>query len=147
MLEKEINEAIKTALKEGDKVKVSALRMLIAEVKNRKIADRVEELEDGDIIAIIQKMVRRHKESIAQFKEGGREDLVAKEEEELAVIDKYLPEMISQEELSSIVAEEVEKSGATSPKDMGTVMGAVMARVKGRADGKTISALVKQKLS
>ena len=146
-MEEKISQALKGALKEGDKVKVSALRMLIAQIKNRKIADRKEELEDADIIGIMQKIVRMHKESIEQFKEGGREDLVSKETEEMSVIEKYLPEMMSEEELSGIIAEEVEASGASSMKDMGAVMSAVMARVKGRADGKTISSMVKQRLS
>ena len=147
MLEKEITDALKAALKEGDKVKVSTLRMLIAEIKNKKIAEKASELDDDSIIALLQKMVRKHKESIEQFKAGGREDLVSKETQEMAVLEKYLPEMISEEELARVVAEEIEKAGAASPKDMGTVMGAVMARVKGRADGKVISALVREKLS
>lgn len=147
MLEKEISEVLKQALKSGEKVKVSALRMLISEMNNRKIADRVKDLDDEKVLGIIQKMVRRHKESIEQFKEGGRDDLVAKEIEELAVIEGYVPEQISEEEVAGIIAEVIGETGATSAKDMGAVMGAVMARVKGRADGKLISKMVKEKLT
>ena len=147
MLEKKITDDLKAALKEGDKVKVSALRMLIAQIKNKKIAERASELDDDSIVALLQKMVRQHKESIEQFKAGGREDLVSRETQEMTVLEKYLPEMMTQDELARVVAEEIEKAGASSPKDMGAVMGAVMARVKGRADGKAISALVREKLS
>jgi uncharacterized protein YqeY len=148
MLEKKIAEQLTQALKDGEKVKVSVLRMLISEIKNKKIADRVkEELEDGKIIALIQKMARQHKESIEQFKQGGRQDLVDKEMAELGVLEEYLPEQISEEELIKIVTESIEKTGATSSKDMGKVMGEVLGRVAGRADGKLVSKIVKERLS
>ncbi|MEA3489068.1 MAG: GatB/YqeY domain-containing protein [Candidatus Omnitrophota bacterium] len=146
MLEKEITEAVKQALKAGEKVKLSALRMLISEIKNKKIADRVETLDDEKVIGIVRKMVRRHKESIEQFKQGGREDLVDKEAAELAVIEEYMPDELSEDEISRIISEVIEKTGAVSPKDMGAVMGAVMDRVKGRANGKIISRMVQEKL-
>ncbi len=147
MLEKQITEELKDALKSGQKVKVSVLRMLISEMKNRKIADRVKELEDEKVIGLIQKMARRHKESIEQFKQGNREDLVKKETEELAVLEVFLPEQISEEELAGIISGSIERLGAGSPKDMGRVMSDVMARVGGRADGKVISRMVKEKLT
>jgi uncharacterized protein YqeY len=147
MLEEKIREALKQALKEGQKLKVSVFRMLISEINNKKIADRVKELDDEKVITLIQKMVRQHKESIEKFKQGNREDLVSKETEELAVLEEYLPEQISEDELAQIVSESIKKAGATSPKDMGAVMGQVMARVKGRADGKVVGKMVKEKLT
>jgi len=146
MLEKTINEAVKDALKQGDKVKVSSLRMLISAIKNRKIADRVEELEDEKVGAIVLKMVKQHKESIEKFHEGGREDLVEKETVEMAVLEEYLPEQMSEEELTGIISEAIQTTGASSPGDMGKVMGAVMGRTKGKADGSLISRMVNERL-
>ena len=147
MLEEKMQDVLKEALKSGQKAKVSVIRMLISEINNKKIADQVKELEDEKVIGVIQKMARKYKESIEQFTEGKRQDLVDKETEELKVLEEYLPEEISREELEKIVSEVIEKAGATSPKDMGTVMGEIMGRVKGRADGKLISDIVKEKLT
>ncbi|MFQ5952004.1 MAG: GatB/YqeY domain-containing protein [Candidatus Omnitrophota bacterium] len=147
MLEKEISEALRQALKAGEKAKISTLRLIINEIKNTKIADKAEELEDEKVIGIIQKMARQHKESIEQFKQGSREDLVEKESEELAILEGYLPEQISEEELAGIVSEAIASTGAASMKDMGKVMPEVMSKVKGRADGRTVSDMVKKKLS
>ena len=147
MLEKDIQETIKQALKSGQKLKVSVLRMLISEIKNKKIADRAEELDDEKVIGLIRKMARQHKESIEKFKQGNREDLVKKETDELALLEEYLPEQISEEELGRVVSESIEHSGATSLKDMGAVMSGVMGRVKGRADGKSVSKMVTEKLT
>ncbi|MFH1552938.1 MAG: GatB/YqeY domain-containing protein [Candidatus Omnitrophota bacterium] len=123
MLEKEIPEALKRALKNGQKLRVSVLRMLISEINNKKIADRAKQLDDERVIGLIQKTMRQHKESIEKFKQGNREDLVKKETEEMAILKEYLPEQISEEELARIVSESIEKTGASSPKDMGAVMG------------------------
>ncbi|MFC1480320.1 GatB/YqeY domain-containing protein [Candidatus Omnitrophota bacterium] len=147
MLEKEIPEALKSALKNGQKLRVSVFRMLISEINNKKIADRIKQLDDEKVIGLIQKTVRQHKESIEKFKQGNREDLVSKETEEMSILEEYLPEQISGEELARIVSESIEKTGASSQKDMGAVMGEVMNRVKGRADGKVISRMVKEKLT
>ena len=147
MLENDISRDLRAALKAGDKLTVSSLRMLMAEVKNKKIEERADELKDSDLIRVIQKMVKRHKESIAKFEEGGRSDLAEKEANEMSVLEKYLPEMMTEEEIASIVDEEVRNAGASSIRDMGKVMGAVIARVEGRAEGGTISGLVKKRLS
>ena len=147
MLENDINEALKQALKAGEKVKISSLRLLINEIKNKKIADRIEKLEDEKVIGVIQKMAKQRKDSIEQFKKGDRLDLAKKETEELAVLEEYLPEQMSEEELAGIVAESIEAVGATSMKEMGNVMKEVMGRVQGQADGKKVSELVKKLLS
>ena len=147
MLEKDINERLMQAMKSGDKVQVSELRMLISELKNKKIADGVKELDDEKVISIIQKIARKHKESIAQFKQGNRNDLVEKESQELAVLEKYLPEQLAEEEIEKIVAEVIQEVGATSPKDMGKLMSALMPRFKGCADGRVVNEIVKKKLN
>ncbi|RKY42576.1 MAG: GatB/YqeY domain-containing protein [Candidatus Makaraimicrobium thalassicum] len=147
MLEKDITEALKQALKSGQKVKVSVIRMLISEIKNKKIADRVKELDDQKVIGLVQKMVRQHKESIEQFRQGRREDLVTKETAELAVLDEYLPEQIPEEEIARIISGSIERTGAVSSKDMGRVMSDVMGLIQGRADGKVISRMVKERLT
>jgi uncharacterized protein YqeY len=145
-MEHKLSEDLKAALKSGDKTKISTLRLVLNEIKNRKISDRTEKIEDEKIIGIIQKMGSRHKESIAQFKKGGREDLVEKESKELSVLDAYLPEQLSEEELEKIVSESIAQAGASSMKDMGKVMKDVMARVQGQADGKAVGEIVKKKL-
>ncbi len=147
MLEKDLQGALNDALKKGQKTRVSVIRMLLSEIKNKKIADRVKELDDAKVIGLVQKMVRQHKESIEQFKQGNRQDLVDKETEELKVLEGYLPEEISREELERIISQVIEKTGAGTMKDMGSVMGQVMGLVQGRADGKLISEIVKEKLT
>ncbi|MDP8299512.1 MAG: GatB/YqeY domain-containing protein [Candidatus Tantalella remota] len=97
MLEKKIAKNLKAALKEGDKVKVSVLRMLVSAINNKKIEARVQEMDDDNVLGTIQKTVKQHKESIEKFSEGGREDLVDKEKAEMAVLEEYLPEPISVE--------------------------------------------------
>lgn len=149
MLEKKINESLKEALKARDKVKTLALRMLITEINNKKIelGSKDKPLDDETLLALVQKMARRYRESIEQFEKGGRKDLASKEKAELAVLREYLPEQLSKEELASIVAGAIKETGADGMKDMGKVMSAVKARVKGRADGRILSEMVKEKLA
>ena len=147
MLEQKINEHIKLAMKNGDKVALLTLRLALSELKNRKIEDKVKELTDEKVVSILQKMVKRYKESIDHFEKGKRQDLVSKETEEMEVLVKFLPEEMSPEDLNKLVCEAISEIDASSIKDMGKVMALVLSRAKGRADGKTLSALVKQKLS
>ena len=147
MLEEKIREELKESLKKGDKTRVSVVRMLISEMNNRKIEERAEELDDGQALEIVQKMVRQHNESIEKFRQGGREDLVGKETEELVILKEYMPEQLSEEELRGIIDQSIVRTGASSEKDMGHVMKDLMPQVKGRADGKTVSKLVKEKLA
>jgi len=147
MLEKDIATELKEAMKAGDKVKVSVLRLLTSEIKNKKIEDRVQELDETVVAGQIQKMVKRYKESIEKFAEGGRQDLVEKETAELSVLEQYLPEQLSEEALGGIVDKAIERTGASSIRDMGKVMGQVLGEVAGRADGSLVSKLVKSKLS
>lgn len=146
MLKEKIDNDLKAALKNKESVKVSTLRLLKAALLNEKIAKK-EELEDEDIIAIIKKQVKQRKDSIEGFKKGDRQDLADKEAEELKILQGYLPEELDPQELLGIVTEAVVETKAASLKDMGRVIKEVMARVKGRADGKTVSDLVKKELT
>lgn len=147
MLEQKINDQIKVAMKSGDKVALLTLRLAVCELKNRQIEDKVKELPDEKVVSILQKMVKRYKESINQFQKGNRQDLVDKETLEMEVLVRFLPEEMSSEELNKLVGEAISEVEASSIKDMGKVMALISSRAKGRADGKTLSALVKQKLS
>ena len=147
MLEKKITDNLQKAMKGGRKVEVSALRMLISAVKNKKIEERTDELDDDKVLTLVKKMVKQHKESIEQFKAGGRDDLVAKESAELDVVAAYMPEEMSEEEIKNIVGQVISETGVSSLHDMGKVIKGVMARTKGQADGKVVSEIVKAALS
>ncbi len=147
MLEEKINQDYVLAMKARDSLRSSTLNFLRAQIKNVRIEKKVDKVEDTDVIAAIKKQVKQRQESIAQYEQGGRKDLADKETAELAILKSYLPQEISQEELSKIVKEAVKESGAQSMKDMGTVMKVLMPKVSGKADNKLVSDLVKQALS
>jgi len=147
MLEGKIKTDLKSSLKEGKKAEVSVLRMILSAIKNKKIEEVSKTLDDEKIIGVIQKMARQHKESIEQFKQGGREDLVEKETEELKTLENYLPEPLTEDELEGIILESINRLGAASMKDMGAVMRDVMEKTGGRADGKVVSNKVKERLT
>jgi uncharacterized protein YqeY len=144
-LKEKIQQDIKQAMKEKERDKLSTLRLLMSEIKNKEI-DAGGDLEDSDILALIQKAAKQRKESIEQYKKGSRDELAAKEERELEILSAYLPQQLSREELEGIIKEAIAKCGATSPKEMGKVMKEVMPAVKGRADGKEVNALVRSML-
>lgn len=137
---------IKTAMKAKNKEELEVLRFLSAAVKQKEIDGKVE-LGDEEVFSIIQSQLKRRKESISQFEKGGRDDLVAKEKKGVEIIERYLPEALSEEELKAIVEAAVKETGASSPQDMGKVMKAVMPKTGGRADGKVINQLVRGFLS
>ncbi len=141
-LKEKLQQEIKQAMKEKETVKLSTLRLLMSEIKNKEI-DAGKELEEADILSIIQKAAKQRKESIEQYRKGGREELAAKEEQELRILETYLPQQLSREELEAIIKEAIAKCGATSPKEMGKVMKEVMPAVKGKADGKEVNTLVR----
>ena len=145
-LEERLLEDMKTGMKSGDKLAVETLRMLRSQIKNASIA-KGEDLSEDDVIGVLSKEAKKRKESLALFKEGGRKDLVEKEQKELDLITSYLPEALSDDELLGIVQNAIDESGAEGLRDMGKVMGLVMPKVKGRADGKMVQELVKKKLS
>jgi uncharacterized protein YqeY len=137
-----IDSEMKDAMRAKDSVKLSVIRMFMAAIKNTEITKKVAKLEDSDVIQVAQKMIKEHRESIAQFEKGGRADLVEKEKAELEILQKYVPAQMSEEETLSTVKAVIQELGAVSKADTGKVMKAVMEKVKGKADGKLISQLV-----
>ena len=125
-----------------DADKLGTLRLLKSALGYAQIEKKVESLPDADVIAIIQREVKKRRDSIEQFTTGGRPELAAKEQQEIVVLETFLPKQLSAEELEQLVRATIQETGATSKKDMGAVMKAVQAKVAGRADGKTISTLV-----
>ncbi len=145
MLREKISADLQAAQKNRDASRVSALRMILAAVHNQEI-EKKRAATDEDVLAVLGSERKKHQDSIAQFTEGGRADLVAAEEAELAIIKGYLPAELSAEELRNMVKEAIAATGASAAADFGHVMKAVMARAKGRADGAAISNLVKEML-
>lgn len=147
LLEKQIDKDYIDAMKAKDTVRSSALSYLRAMVKQVKVDQRLEVLDDAGVTTVIKKQIKQRQDSIEQFEKGGRADLAAKEKNEVELMKKYLPAEMSTEEVKGLIDEAVKESGATSMKDMGNVMKAVRDKVAGRADGKLVSDLVKEKLS
>ncbi len=145
-LKERITEDMKSAMRAGDKDRLAVIRMILAAIKQREVDERTT-LDDAQVLAVLDKMVKQRRESLAQFESGGRADLVAKESAEIAVIQSYLPEQLSDAEIDALIAEAIASTGASSVKDMGKVMGVVKPKVQGRADMAAVSARVKQKLS
>ncbi|TAL51389.1 GatB/YqeY domain-containing protein [Patescibacteria group bacterium] len=141
-----ITEDMKAAMKAKDSATLSTLRLLISALKNKKI-DVQHELSDVEVMDVVKSQVKQLKDSIESFKAGGREDLATSTHAEVLVLEQYLPSQMGDEELTQIVKEVVEKSGATSKADMGKVMGAAMAAVAGRADGSRVKEIVGTLLS
>lgn len=147
-LKAQLMDDMKAAMKakEDGKQKLAVIRMVRSAIRQTEI-DGQKELDDNDIIALISKEVKMRKDSIDEFKKGGREDLVAQTEAEIAVLMPYLPEQLSEEEVRALVKEAIAATNATTPKDMGKVMGQqLMPKVKGRADGKMVNTIVKELL-
>ena len=145
-LRERLNAAMKDAMKSRDALRLSAIRMLLSSVKNREIELR-RELSETEITETIVTLCKQRRESIRLFKEAGRQDLVDKEEAELALLVSFLPQQLTREELVSLVDKVITETSATSGKDMGKVMKALQPLVSGRADGKLVSEVVKEKLA
>ena len=142
----QIKNDMNNALKSGDKVKANTLRLLISNLKNKSI-ELGSELDNKQVLQVIQKSSKQHKESIKMYKEGGRDDLASQEELELAVIEHYLPSMMGEDELNSLIDIVIQEVGAESMADFGKVMPEVMKRGAGQVDGGMAQALLKSKLS
>ncbi len=140
-----LTEDMKAAMKQGDKDRVGTIRQLRAQLNNARI-ELGRDLTDDDAIKVLTNAAKKRKEAIEMYEKAGREDLVAKEKAELAVIQEYLPQQLSKEELEAIIDAVIKDVNATSMKDMGRVMGQVMQQVRGRADGKQVQELVRSKL-
>jgi len=144
-LEKRITEDMRQAMKAGDAVKRDALRLLLSSIKNAAGA-KLAPLDEGEVLSVISKDVKRHQESIDAFKKGNRADLVSKEEAEMAVLQSYLPRQMSREEIITAVKEVIAAVGAKGPGDKGKVMQQLMPKLKGKADGKAINDVVTELL-
>jgi uncharacterized protein YqeY len=145
-LNDKVSADIAAAMKSRDATRLSALRMLKAAVMNKGV-EKGRDLEDAEILQVVSSLVKQRRDSIEQFEKGGRRDLVEKETAEIAVLQAYLPPAASPEEIDAAVAEAIAETGASSPRDMGKVMKAVMPRLAGKnADGKTVNEAVRRKL-
>ena len=145
-LKARIQEDMKSAMRAGEKEKLANIRMAMAAIKQREVDERIE-LDDAQVLSVIDKMLKQRRESILQFKAGGRADLVAKEEAELAQLGAYMPAQMSEAELDVMIAEAIASTGAASIKDMGKVMAAFKAKAAGRADMGAVGARIKARLS
>ncbi len=145
-LKQKLNDDLKQAMRDRDKVKLSVIRLTMAAIKNTEIA-RQTVLEDADILGIIAKEVRQHKESIEAFKQGKRDDLVAQEEAEMAILNEYLPKQMTREEVMAEARQVIDEVGAQGIRDKGKVMPQLIAKLKGKADGREINEVVTELLS
>lgn len=142
-----LNSEIKEAMKAKNKERLTTLRSLLSEAKNIAIDDKRREASDEDLLKAVTKGIKQRKDSIEQYVEAGRDDLADVEKFELAVLEEFQPQQMSEEEITAIVTETIDAVGASSKADMGKVMGALMPKVKGKADGSLVSKIVNQKLS
>jgi uncharacterized protein len=144
-LKDRITEDMKTAMRAADKERLGTVRLLLAAIKQREVDERIT-LDDGQVLAVIEKMIKQRREAIAQFESGGRSDLAAKENAEIGVLQAYLPAQLTPAEVEALIAEAIAATGAASIKDMGKVMGFVKPKAQGRTDMGALSARIKQKL-
>jgi uncharacterized protein len=144
-LKERITEDMKTAMRAAEKERLGTVRLLLAAIKQREVDERIT-LDDAQVLAVIEKMIKQRREAITQFETGGRSDLVAKESAEIGVLQGYLPTQLTAAEIDALIAEAIAATGAASIKDMGKVMGFVRPKAQGRADMGALSARIKQKL-
>ena len=145
ILERLESDMVKAA-KARDSERLGVIRFVRSRTKNRQI-ELKRELKDEDVVEVLARIAKQHKESIEQFQEGGRDELVERERRQLAVIEEYLPAQLGEQELLEILSEVIEETGAAGPRDIGVVMKTIMPRVKGRADGKMVKTLVQSQLT
>jgi len=145
-LEERLVEEMKQAMRSGDKLRLSTIRMIRTALKNKEIETR-KKLDEDEIFRVIQGMVRRGEESVEQFRAGDRMDLVEKETKEMEILKSYLPQSLSQEEILAVIDQSIQENQASSLKDIGKVMKSVMSKLGGKADGKLVNQWVKERLS
>jgi len=144
-LKERITDDMKAAMRAGEKERLAAIRMITAAIKQREVDERIS-LDDGQVLSVLEKMIKQRKESVAQFAAGNRPDLVAKESAEMALLQTYLPAAMSETEIDVLVGESIAATGAASIKDMGKVMNLVKSKAQGRADMAAVGAKIKAKL-
>jgi uncharacterized protein YqeY len=145
-LKARVTNDMKLAMKAKDKAALKAVRMILGAIKQREVDERIE-LDDAQVLTVIQKMVKQRKDSISQFKDAGRTDLVDVEEAELVIINNYMPAQLSEEEVATAVDKAIADSGASSMQDMGKLMGLLKSQLDGKADMGAVSGLIRSKLS
>jgi len=145
-LKDRLTEDMQAAMRSGDKARLSVLRMALAGVKQREVDTR-RPLDDAGVQSVIERMIKQGRDSVSQYRDGGRQDLVDKEEAEIKVLQTYLPQPLSDAELDTFIAECIEAAGAMSVKDLGKVMGVIKARAAGRVDMSTVSTRVRSMLT
>jgi uncharacterized protein YqeY len=141
-----VNEDVKAAMKAREAERLGTLRLLTAAMKQREVDERIV-LDDAGVVAVIEKMLKQRRDSVAQYEQAGRQDLADAEKREMAILGAYLPQQLAEAEIAAIVAEAVAAAGAKAPSDMGKVMAIVKPKVAGRADMGRVSALVKASLA
>ncbi|MBW9258756.1 MAG: GatB/YqeY domain-containing protein [Candidatus Thiodiazotropha sp. (ex. Lucinisca nassula)] len=146
MLKQRIQDDVKTAMKAKDKERLGTLRLITAAIKQREVDERAE-LEDSQVLAILDKMIKQRRDSVEQYESAGRQELADQEKSEIAIIEEYLPAGLSDEEVASMIESAIQEVGAAGMQDMGKVMGKLKPEMQGRADMGKVSGLVKQKLA
>jgi uncharacterized protein len=144
-LKERITEDMKAAMRSKDSERLGTIRMITAAIKQREVDERIM-LDDGQVLSVLEKMIKMRKESVAQFQAGGRADLVEKENKEISLLQAYLPTQLSEGELDALIASAIAQSGATSIKEMGKAMAIVKQQAQGRADMAAVGAKLKAKL-
>jgi hypothetical protein len=145
-LKQRIQEDMKAAMRAGEKQQLGVIRLILAAIKQREVDERIT-LDDAQVIAVLDKMLKQRRESIEQFEKAARDDLAAQEKFEASVLQHYLPQQMTEEEIVAVVQQAMTTTGATSAKDMGKVMNIIRPQIQGRADMKVVSDLVKKQLS
>jgi uncharacterized protein YqeY len=144
-LKERITDDMKAAMRAGEKERLGVIRMITAAIKQREVDERIS-LDDAQVVAVLEKMVKQRKESLVQFQAGNRQDLVDKEAAEIDLLKSYLPSQLSEAQIDTLIAEAIAATGAGSVKDMGKVMSVIKAKAQGRADMGTVGAKIKAKL-
>ncbi|CEH29639.1 hypothetical protein AM501_22470 [Aneurinibacillus migulanus] len=141
-----LTDDMKQAMKDKDKLKLSVIRMVKSSVKNEEI-NQGKELSDDEVLTVLTRELKQRRDSLQEFEKAGRDDLASSARDEINVLMEYMPEQLSEEEIRALVSEIIQQTGASSKKDMGKVMGALMPKVKGRADGALVNKVVQESLS
>ncbi len=146
MLTTKLRDEMKAAMRSGDKSRLGVIRLVLAAIKQREVDERIE-LNDDQVLLVLDKMVKQRRESLSQYRQAGRDDLAVQEEYEIGVLQDFLPEALSEEEISAMISAAIEQTGAASIRDMGKVMGVIKPKMQGRADMSAVSAVIKQQLN
>jgi len=146
MLQTRIQDEVKTAMRAKDKARLGTLRLITAAIKQREVDERIT-LDDEQVLVVLDKMQKQRRESISQYKEAGRDELVEQEEFELGIIQTFLPTPLTDDEVTALITDAISSTGASGMRDMGKVMGILKPQIQGRADGGKVSQLVKAKLA